>query len=88
VLGAAGLGVLAARHLVAPGGRACVDAVTAVRPDALRSLDGRRGVGEHRSRLAHLTAADDPLWRFVLIEDLRATAVGSATDSGRSRCMT
>ncbi|MET9387701.1 hypothetical protein ABZY09_43540 [Streptomyces sp. NPDC002928] len=67
---AAGLGVLSARDLIALGGRAYVDAVTAVtavtavsavRPDALRPMDGCRGIGEQRSRLAPLAAADDPL---------------------------
>jgi hypothetical protein len=58
---AARLDVLAARDMVALGGRAYVDAVTAVRPDALRPLDGCRGIGEQRSRLARLAAADDPL---------------------------
>ncbi|EPH46915.1 DUF6884 domain-containing protein [Streptomyces aurantiacus] len=58
---AAGLGILAAPDLIALGGRAYVDAVTAVRPDTLRPLDGCRGIGEQRSRLARLAAADDPL---------------------------
>ncbi|MFK0160836.1 DUF6884 domain-containing protein [Streptomyces sp. NPDC090493] len=47
---AAELGILAARDLIALGGRAYVDAVTAVRPDTLRPLDGCRGIGEQRSR--------------------------------------
>ncbi|WP_353963564.1 DUF6884 domain-containing protein [Streptomyces canus] len=58
---ASGLDVVAARDLVALGGRAYVDAVTAVRPDALRPLDGCRGIGEQRSRLARLATTDDPL---------------------------
>jgi hypothetical protein len=58
---AAALGILAARDLVALGGRAYVDAVTAVRQDTLRPLDGCRGIGEQRSRLSRLAAADDPL---------------------------
>ncbi|MFI6658035.1 DUF6884 domain-containing protein [Streptomyces sp. NPDC050523] len=55
------LGILAARSLVALGGRAYVDAVTAIRSDTLRPLDGCRGIGEQRSRLARLAAAADPL---------------------------
>lgn len=58
---AARLGILDVRDLVALGGRAYVDAVTAVRSDTLRPLDGCRGIGEQRSRLARLAAAADPL---------------------------
>ncbi|MFC8668539.1 DUF6884 domain-containing protein [Streptomyces sp. NPDC057199] len=58
---AAELGILAAHSLIALGGRASVNAVTAVRSDTLRPLDGCRGIGEQRSRLARLTAAADPL---------------------------
>ncbi len=58
---AAGVGILAARDLIAFGGRAYVDAVTAVRPDTLRPLDGCCGIGEQRSRLARLAAAAEPL---------------------------
>ncbi|WP_051740547.1 hypothetical protein [Streptomyces xylophagus] len=55
------LGVLGVGDLIALGGRAYVDAVTAVRPDALRPLDGCRGIGEQRSRLSRLATASDPL---------------------------
>lgn len=66
---AADLGILAARDLIALGGRAYVDAVTAVRPDTLCPLDGCRGIGEQRSRLARLAAAAEPL---LLAKDLAA----------------
>jgi len=56
-----GIGILVARDLVALGGRAYVDAVTAVRPDTVRPLDGCRGIGEQRSRLTRLAGADDVL---------------------------
>jgi hypothetical protein len=58
---AADLGILGVPDLIALGGRAYVDAVTAVRPDTLRPLDGCRGIGEQRSRLARLARDDDPL---------------------------
>jgi hypothetical protein len=66
---AAELGILAAHDLIALGGRAYVDAVTAVRPDTLRPLDGCRGIGEQRARLARLAADAEPL---LLAKDLAA----------------
>ncbi len=50
-----------ASQVVALGGRAYVDAVTALRPDALRPLDGCRGIGQQRARLSRIAAAAHPL---------------------------
>lgn len=50
-----------APQLVALGGRAYVDALTAVRPDVLRPLDGCRGIGQQRARLCRIAAAEQPL---------------------------
>lgn len=50
-----------ASQVVALGGRAYVDAVTALRPDTLRPLDGCRGIGQQRARLSRIAAAAQPL---------------------------
>lgn len=56
------LGLLCpSRRVIALGGRAYVEAVAGVRPDALRPLAGCRGIGEQRSRLTRIAAAEHPL---------------------------
>ncbi|MFE9007508.1 DUF6884 domain-containing protein [Streptomyces sp. NPDC007875] len=61
------LGLHRGSHLIALGGRAYVNAVAAVRPDALRPLTGCRGIGEQRARLSRIVAAEHPL---RLVEEL------------------
>ncbi|MEY2231630.1 DUF6884 domain-containing protein [Streptomyces sp. BF23-19] len=59
---AAQLGMLPGpRPVVALGGRAYVQAVTQLRPDALQPLAGCRGIGEQRARLARLIRSEQPL---------------------------
>ncbi|MBT2439754.1 hypothetical protein J7E93_06385 [Streptomyces sp. ISL-36] len=55
------LGLHYVPQLVALGGRAYVDALTAVRPDVLRPLAGCRGIGQQRARLCRIAAAEQPL---------------------------
>ncbi|GAA0574758.1 DUF6884 domain-containing protein [Streptomyces mordarskii] len=61
------LGLHHGSHLIALGGRAYVNAVAAVRPDALLPLTGCRGIGEQRARLSRIAAAEHPL---RLVEEL------------------
>jgi len=58
---AADRGLHDAAILVALGGRAYVDAVTQLRLDTWRPLDGCRGIGEQRGRLSRIARSRQPL---------------------------